>query len=55
MESRIKQLKLSDKIRYEVCDMLAPLPNTLVGQFDIVVDKGTLDAILPEDLPKMTE
>lgn len=38
-----------EKLTYQVCDMLKPLPQELLGNYDVVVDKGTLDAILPED------
>lgn len=42
-----KNLK-KEKLTYKVCDMLQPLPQGLLGKYDLVVDKGTLDAILPE-------
>ena len=44
---RGKNLK-KEKLTYKVCDMLKPLPQELMGKYDVVVDKGTLDAILPE-------
>lgn len=37
--------------RYEVCDMFESLSEKYWGKFDVVLDKGTLDAILPEDIP----
>jgi hypothetical protein len=36
-----------DKLTYGVCDMLKPLKEELGNHFDIAIDKGTLDAILP--------
>jgi hypothetical protein len=41
-----------EKLTYEVCDVLQPIKEQLIGQYDIVIDKGTLDAILPEDKPE---
>ena len=35
--------------KYEVCDMFEPLQEKYQQAFNIVLDKGTLDAILPED------
>ena len=40
-----------DRLKYEVADLLKPIPQEMVGKYDIVIDKGTLDAILPEDKP----
>lgn len=36
-----------DKLRYEVGDLLKPIPQEMTARYDIVIDKGTLDAILP--------
>jgi len=49
METRRKLLKLSDKIMYEVCDLLQPVGAEHQNKFNVIVDKGTLDAMLPED------
>ena len=35
--------------KYEVCDMFEPLAQKYHNAFNLVLDKGTLDAILPED------
>lgn len=40
-----------DRLKYEVGDLLKPIPQEMAGKYDIVIDKGTLDAILPEDKP----
>lgn len=40
-----------EKLRYEVGDLLKLIPQEMTGRYDIVIDKGTLDAILPEDKP----
>jgi hypothetical protein len=32
---------------YQVCDFLKPIPAELARKYDVVLDKGTLDAILP--------
>lgn len=34
---------------YVVCDLYQPLSEEYIGKFNVVVDKGTLDAMLPED------
>lgn len=34
-------------MEYAVCDLLVPLEKQYCGVFDVVLDKGTLDAMLP--------
>ncbi len=46
-EMRAKNVK-KEQLTYQVCDMLQPVGAELSGRYDVVVDKGTLDAILPE-------
>lgn len=36
-------------MEYVVCDLLEPLGERFINKFDLVLDKGTLDAMLPED------
>ena len=43
--------QLAGRVSYEVVDLLKPVPEEVRGRFELVVDKGTLDAILPEDKP----
>lgn len=45
-EMASKNLK-KEKLHYQVCDMLQPLSPELHGKYDVILDKGTLDAILP--------
>ena len=49
MEARRKQVNPHSNVSYEVADLLKPVSKDLVSKFDLVVDKGTLDAMLPED------
>jgi hypothetical protein len=49
MIKRTLSLKLF-ACKYEVCDMFVDKMNEkYVNKFNMVLDKGTLDAILPED------
>ena len=43
---------MGERLKYQVCDLLKPIAEDLEGKFDLVLDKGTLDAILPEDKPE---
>jgi hypothetical protein len=36
-----------EKLSYQVCDMMQPIAEGLIEKYDVVIDKGTLDAILP--------
>lgn len=47
-----RSLLMKTMCRYEVCDMFQPLSEKYERRFDVVLDKGTLDAILPEDVPQ---
>lgn len=38
-------------MEYTVCDLLKELEEPYINKFDVVLDKGTLDAMLPEDKP----
>lgn len=45
----MKERSIKNKINmeYQVCDLLQNLPQKYYKKFDIVLDKGTLDAMLP--------
>jgi hypothetical protein len=45
-----RSLMMKTMCKYEVCDMFEPLHQKYRHSFNIVLDKGTLDAILPEDV-----
>ena len=47
MVKRSETLKI--KMKYLVCDVLKKMPEEYLNNFDVVLDKGTLDALLPED------
>ncbi len=47
-----RSLLLKTMCKYEVCDMFEPLAEKYQSKFNIILDKGTLDAILPEDVPQ---
>jgi hypothetical protein len=49
MQQQAKEKGLVGRLKYEVCDLLKPVGEEWCGRFDLVLDKGTLDAILPED------
>ena len=36
-------------MQYVVCNLLQKMPEQFIKNFDIILDKGTLDALLPED------
>jgi hypothetical protein len=44
-----RSLMMKTMCKYEVCDMFEPIQEKYQQAFNIVLDKGTLDAILPED------
>ena len=42
-----RSLKYKIDMEYLVCDLLEPIEERFWSKFDIVLDKGTLDAMLP--------
>lgn len=46
---KVRADQMGIKMGYEVCDLLEELDGKFVGGFQVVLDKGTLDAMLPED------
>lgn len=51
MQQKCEAKKLTEKLEYRVCDLLKEISSDFLGKFEVVIDKGTLDAILPEDKP----
>lgn len=36
-----------ERLSYSVCDLLLPLKVELEDKYEVILDKGTLDAMLP--------
>ena len=37
-----------ERLSYSICDLLKPVKTELEGRYEVILDKGTLDAMLPE-------
>jgi 2-polyprenyl-3-methyl-5-hydroxy-6-metoxy-1,4-benzoquinol methylase len=46
LAKRIQETRSLNNISYSVCDILDPNQTKLLGEFDLICDKGTLDAII---------